>query len=244
MSSKVLMNYKIGNSDPTLWRDTGAGIWNTEPATIESRVKKALMVNQMPNAAILVGTNAAKHLLHYLGNTGADLMIDLAGMIANVAYAKALFESEFKEAREFAQTLGPGEWQITSAKFSPGYNIPGERRDWFFAVGGYQAWGKATVRVPPADSSSRKFSMDFEYCFFDQYNWNKGIGVPLAGIKITDESMGRFHRQGIAREFEMRGSYRSTVEWSIGSTPVLTGVMQQQNLDLALGRGLWHNGNL
>jgi hypothetical protein len=238
------VNYKIGNSDPTLWRDTGAGVWNSESPTIECRVKKALMINQMPNAAILVGQNAARHLLHYLGNTGNDLTIDLAGMIENVAYAKTLFESELKEAREFAQTLGPGEWQITSTKFSPGYNIPGESRDWFFAVGGYQAWGKGVVRVPQSDNPSKVFSMNFEYCFFDQYNWNKGIGVPLAGIKITDDSMGKFHKQGLAREFDMRGAYRTTVEWTFGGAAVLSSPGINKTLDLAVGRGLWHNASL
>jgi hypothetical protein len=44
--------------------------------------------------------------------------------------------------------------------------------------------------------------MDFEYCFFDQYNWNGGGGVTLFGRSITDEDMGRFTR------WDSRGSLK------------------------------------
>jgi len=235
------MNYTTGSTDPALWRDSGAGRWNSTPATLECKAKKVFMQNGLVHAAVLVGFNASKHLGHYLGNTGLDLMIDLGCMLEKVATARDIFNSEVKEAKEFAETLPPGTWKITSTKASPGYNIPEESRDWFYAVGGYQAWGKATVVVPPLADSPRVYSMDFEYCFFDQYNWNKGIGVPLFGMKITDDTMGEFHRQGIAKEFEMRGSHHASVEWQAGKAAAVN--VDPKMLDAALGP-IYHKTSL
>lgn len=236
------MDYKIGSGDPTLWRDAGAGIWGSEPTTLTARAEKIMMYHQLPSAAALIGMNAARHMKHYLDNSGADLWIDLAGMLKSVSSARDVFNSELKEAREFAETLPPGEHKITSSKINSGYNIPQESKDWYYAVGGYECWGKAKVSVP--DSNTTKYSMEFEYCFFDQYNWNKGIGVDIAGFRITDDFMGKFHRQGIAKEFELRGTHRVNVEWQPGGSLTFLPSAADMTLPLAVGRGLWHSVTL
>jgi hypothetical protein len=48
--------------------------------------------------------------------------------------------------------------------------------------------------------------LEFEYKFFDRYNWDGGKSVTLFGVTITDEFMARFHREGLAKEFDMYGS--------------------------------------
>ena len=70
----------------------------------------------------------------------------------------------------------------------------------------------------------RKFLIDFEYKFYDRYNWDTGKSVTIAGITITDEFMGRFHRQGLAKEYDSVGSYRVWVQWNQGNLPTITPV--------------------
>ncbi|MBE7451440.1 MAG: hypothetical protein HS111_21840 [Kofleriaceae bacterium] len=41
---------------------------------------------------------------------------------------------------------------------------------------------------------------------FDRYNWDQGKSVTIAGITVRDEQLGRLHRVGLAREFDVEGS--------------------------------------
>jgi hypothetical protein len=62
-----------------------------------------------------------------------------------------------------------------------------------------------------------EYELDFEYKFYDRYNWDRGKSVEFAGITVTDESMGEFHRQGLAREFDCRGSFSRRFTWKKGA---------------------------
>ena len=232
------MNYKVGTDDPKLWRDTGAGVWNSVPMSPVMHAQKLLMSTQIGAVALAIGRHAAANLNHYLGNTGESVTIDLANMVKSSESGQAVFDNELNEAKQFAEALGPGDWNITSSQTSPGDNALDQTKDWFYAVGGYQAWGKASVTVPPISARPRNFCMDFEYCFFQQYNWNKGIGVNIGPIRVTDKFMSDFHLQGLAREYEMRGSYHVIVQWQPGVKPATQRDMSQ--LAMATGEGLWH----
>jgi hypothetical protein len=56
-------------------------------------------------------------------------------------------------------------------------------------------------------------SFDYEYKVGDRYNWDMGKQVEIFGITITDKFMGEFHRQGMAKEFNMNGSIITSIEW-------------------------------
>lgn len=206
-------NYKLGTSDPTITPDVGAGVWNSESTTWEMRAKKAAILQVLGAAYVIIGDDAVKHMLHYLNNTGRDYTIDLEDLIDDVTGEKELYNRELSEAKRFVETLPVGTHQITSDNARNGYINKSENYNWFFAVGGYSEWGKGTATVT-ADSAGRKsYRLDFEYKFFDRYNWDGGKKVDIFGIEVTDEFMGRFHREGLAREFNMYGSYRKTVNW-------------------------------
>lgn len=96
-----------------------------------------------------------------------------------------------------------------------GYNLKSENWNWFFAIGGYSRWGKGTATVTDKPTG-RELALDFEYKFYDRYNWDKGKKVKLFNITITDEFMGEFHRQGLAKEFECFGSFRRHFAWKKG----------------------------
>ena len=62
-------------------------------------------------------------------------------------------------------------------------------------------------------TGKRKYRLDYEYKVVDRYNWDVGKQVRIFGVTITDKFMGEFHRQGLAREFDMEGSIKVTIEW-------------------------------
>ena len=220
-----MANYKIGNIDPVPKPDKGAGVWNSESTTWEMRAKWEAIYQIIPHAYLLIGDDATHHMLHYLGNTGKDLTIDLEGLIEDVVGERKVFENELTIARKYVESLNVGTHQITSDKVTSGpYITKSESWNWFFAVGGYSIWGKGTATVSKDAAGQKACDMDFEYKFFDRYNWDGGKSVEIFGITITDEFMGRFHREGLAREFNMNGSIKRNVKWTgaTTATPTIT----------------------
>ena len=53
-----------------------------------------------------------------------------------------------------------------------------------------------------------EYTLEFEYKFYDRYNWDGGKQVTILGHVVTDEFMGEFHRHGLARVFDLRGSVK------------------------------------
>jgi hypothetical protein len=120
--------------------------------------------------------------------------------------------SEFRQAQMFIRTLPAGRHLFTSRNTQGSTNNKEQNADWFFAIGSYSRWGKGEARIS-VNNFGRHYDVDFEYCISDRYNWDTGKGVTIAGVMITDEFMGEFHRQGLAREFDCRGSVRRRLIW-------------------------------
>jgi len=138
-------------------------------------------------------------------------------MVNEVPSAKALFESEVEEAKRFVETLPIGTCDICSSKAKVGYNLKSESANWFFAIGGYSVWGKGTASVSQVNGVARAYSLLFRYKFYDRYNWDGGKSVTILGVTITDHQMGEFHRQGVAKEFDCRGSIEKLITWGAKS---------------------------
>jgi hypothetical protein len=206
-------DYKIGTGDPPHPHDPGAGPWGSKPAEITKRAEKLEVQMHIGEFAALVGIDAARHMSHYLGNTGADLTIRLRNMVNEVPSAKKLYAEELDLAKAFVETLPDGTYNITSDSTGHGYDKKSENQNWFFATGGYTIWGKGLARVSTR-GGTRYFALDFEYDFYDRYNWDSGKKVVLFGFTITDDFMGEFHRQGLAKEFDCVGSITDSYSWS------------------------------
>ncbi|WP_417196232.1 RHS repeat domain-containing protein [Akkermansia sp.] len=211
-----LLGYQIGTDDPIITPDAGAGAWNSKGWTTEMVALKGLILNTI-NVVWIRMPDAANHLRHYLNSSGSDYTIRLQNMIDDVPNAKSLYEKELHTAQIFIETLSDGKYNVTSGSVSTGYNLKKENLNWFYAVGGYKAWGKGTVVV-----CKDEYTLEFEYKFYDRYNWDGGKQVTILGHVVTDEFMGEFHRQGLAREFDMRGSVKKTVKWKKGQVSQIT----------------------
>jgi peptidoglycan hydrolase-like protein with peptidoglycan-binding domain len=207
--------YTVGTADPPLTPDPGAGSWRSKPAESTYISLRAAIVLGLPASAVVIGDDAAAHMLHYLQNSGANYEIDLAGMVNDVPSAKRRYEREVSQAQSFVEKLASGTYDITSIHTEVGYNRKEENKNWFYAIGGYHTWGKGTVVVEDS-GGQRSYRMEYEYKFYDRYNWDGGKQVKIGDIVITDHFMGEFHRQGIAREFDCLGSFKRRLAWRQG----------------------------
>lgn len=207
-------DYRTGTGDPAHGHDDGAGPWGSHKRTLEVIAKRQAILELIGTGATWVypGRHATAHVAHYFGNTGSTYTIALENMIQFVSSAKANMEGEFRLAQAFLQTLPPGRHQFTSRRARGGYNMMGESSDWFFGIGGYTRWGKGEATISTG-AIGRRYEVDFTYCFYDRYNWDGDKSVNFGSIEITDEFMGEFHLQGLAREFDCVGSVTRKLAW-------------------------------
>jgi hypothetical protein len=218
-ASPMDAEYMLGALDPQVRLDAGAGAWNSSPAEATYVGLKAAVLDVLPTASVFIGQDAAAHMRHYLLNSGSDYRINLASMVQEVPSAGQRYEREVAQAQRFAEKLSPGSYEIASKHAELGYNRKAENSNWFYAIGGYSTWGQGQVDIEEV-GSQRSYRLEYEYKFFDRYNWDGGKKVTIANITITDEFMGEFHRQGLAREFNCYGSFRRRLSWRQGQAIV------------------------
>ena len=208
----VSSDFKIGTDDPKINPDRGAGTWNSKSKEILTAAKYVGIMDVLGPSYLVIGADAAKHMAHYLENSGSDYTIDLEGMVAQVPSAKTLFDVEVDKIKAYVEQLPPGTYEVTSIHAVNGYNYKRESTNWFFAVGGYSVWTKGQATVT-GTGPGHACKLELEYKFYDRYNWDGGKSVTIFGIEITDEAMGEFHREGMAKEYNEVGSFRRTLEW-------------------------------
>jgi peptidoglycan hydrolase-like protein with peptidoglycan-binding domain len=207
--------YALGTSDPPHHADPGAGPWNSNPKTAKMISLKAGFLESWPAIYEIIGPDATKNMMHYMENTGGDGWIDLDKMLREVPSARRRFDEEVILAKQFAETLDPGTYDITSTGGRLGYNQKSENTNWFYAVGGYTRWGKGRLVVADGPDK-RQYDLGFDYKFYDRYNWDEGKQVKILGMVITDEFMGEFHREGLAKEYDYYGLARRHFQWKKG----------------------------
>jgi RHS repeat-associated protein len=214
-----LDDYKKGKDDPAVSKDAGAGKFGVEdPTTIDQNKHNTWSRIVIPMARDDFGwTDAAAHMQHYLDASGDDYTIRFQAMLDDVPSAKKWYDYEKQQAMDFSETLTVGTHDITSSSIPPGlYNTQDESPNWYYAVGGYSAWGKGKVTVTACGDggADTKFVLEFHYKFQDRYNWDKGKSVKIGGQTVNDSSMGRLHTVGLAKEFDMFGEVTETVTWT------------------------------
>lgn len=205
--------YKLGSDDPPLAHDPGAGPWGAKGTDFSTFAQRELIRQVLGPAMVYPGPNAVRHMIHYFNNTGSPLTINLEDMIESVPTAKTALVNEFRQAQRFIQRLPIGTHAFTAKTGESWYNYKQESADWFFAIGGYTCWGKGNATVGVGPGGQRRYDVEFLYNFYDRYNWDGGKKVTIGGIEVTDEFMGEFHRQGIAREYDCKGVVRRRFSW-------------------------------
>lgn len=208
------LNYKIGRGDPIVTPDAGAGAWNSTPKAWTTRAQAAAVQAVLRGPSnTYPGPNATRHLRHYFDNTGLPLNVNLEDMVRNVPSAGKAMVAEFRQVQAFLSHLPPGRYDFTSQQAEGGYDTKGENADWFFATGGYSYWGKGRAQINMVHGQ-KHYDVEFTYKFYDRYNWDFGKQTTIGPITISDDFMGEFHREGLAKEFDCHGMIKRRLSWA------------------------------
>lgn len=210
--------YKFGTDNPRIKSTPGAGRFNSVKTDASLWAMKHAIELHLPSASIVIGEDAADHIGHYLSAKGTPYTIDLENMLASCQSAQTHFRNEVMQARNFVETLRLGSHDITSTTVQSAFNLKNESTNWFYAIGGYSAWGKGKALISQDTSGETVYNLLFEYYCYDRYNWGFGKKMDIGPIEITDEFMGELHRQGLAHEFDAIGKIKRRFTWKKGET--------------------------
>lgn len=196
--------------------DGGAGgDYASEDARVRDRLKKQLAY-RLADAAEAAGLpDAARHLRHYLGNTGDDLDVDPTRLLRDIAYFDdAAARTRLQLIQDLQARLRETYDGTTTYAYedgTPWQSVPSdpaiEGRNWFYGLGGfsYSYTARATA-TPSPGGGPPTITIEYRLHVFDRYNWDKGKSVSIGGVTIDDDVLGDLHRRGLAREYEVRGT--------------------------------------
>lgn len=209
----------------------GAGRYDSERPGAKGHALKEMWWGVAHSADAMGLTNAARHMRHFLGNTGTLLVVDPELALRD----DPTFETHFQDAIDAQLRLGidgarafpteHAQWSFETPKTSEHYFEAQNSRDWFYALGGITSWFDGWYTFKPQENGSGLLQMDININLFDRYNWDGSKSVtllkdtPLAGssldMKVTDDELGQLHRMGLAQEFEAYGDAHRTVQLEI-----------------------------
>ena len=213
---------------PSPWPkpDEGSGKWGAEEPSLKDRATRAKWSGIAATADAVGLTNAARHMRHYLSNSGETLEVDPGRIMRDAPGFRREVERRLAEQdpewrrralEEFAKNGGkpvriPVEtaWQV--------YRVTeDESRDWELGLGAFSYKITGFVEVTPSPSGDPGVSMHYQVHVYDYYNWNKGWGVDIPGLgHVSDDELGRLHKVGLAREYEVKG-HTPTLKREVGS---------------------------
>ncbi|CAM5363708.1 hypothetical protein [Streptomyces atroolivaceus] len=200
--------------------DRGSGPYAVEEPGAEERRNREKM-NLVAELADWKGDNdAARHMAHYLGNSGTDMDLPIDKMMSEVPEFRSHIDRTVTDHQdawrdqalaEFRRNGGqpvsiPVETENRDFSFTPDVN-----ENWFYAVGSTRSNVTGVVTVEPDANGKPVVGLDYQANAWDRYNWDedKGVTIPVPGVddmSVPDGQMARFHTTGIAREFDMAGS--------------------------------------
>jgi hypothetical protein len=195
--------------------DPGAGRHGEDPwyTRADDLIYEELAYNAATVADAAGWTYAAKHLNHYLGNSGENITINPDEMMRDAGQFRA--EVDKTVANEMRRMAAEAEANGTFGKPSQfttdwkgHYITKGENADWFYAMGGiqYSVSGEVTVHPPDQPGGEPRVEMQYKTHVFDRYNWDGGKSTDIGPITITDDQMAELHRAGVAQEYNITGS--------------------------------------
>lgn len=208
--------------------DPGAGVHGSQPWYARGDdVAFEQVARAASTAADALGyTNAARHLNHYLDNSGDDLTVDPARIARDVPQfgqsVEQQLDAQVNAAIEQAVADGCYGEPIAFDSGWQGFYIDKDMNaDWFYAMGGIQHSVTGTVVVQPGDPPTAEVS--YQVHVFDRYNWDGGKTTTIGPVTITDQQMGELHTAGLAQEYDIVGStgettYTATYDPAGGST--------------------------
>ncbi|MFF2726980.1 hypothetical protein ACFVS9_03630 [Streptomyces sp. NPDC058008] len=200
--------------------DRGSGRHGAEEPGAEERRTREKM-NLIAEAADWTGdSDAARHMAHYLGNSGTDMDLPVDTTMSDVPGFRDHIENGIREKQdtwreEALAEFGRNGGQPVSMQVETGNRDFSFTKDvsenWFYAVGSTRSNVTGVVTVVPDASGRPQVGLDYQANAWDRYNWDEDKGVTIdlpwgSDMSIPDGQMARLHTTGIAQEFDMAGS--------------------------------------
>lgn len=195
--------------------DEGAGEFDSDPwwSIVDDLAKQALAYDAADAAEALGYTDAARHLRHYLDESGDDLTVDPDHIMRDVpSFQSAVDQTVATEIDRIEQDAAASGQYGQPVQFSTDwqghYLTEQENPNWFYAMGGiqYSTTGVVTVHPPEHPGGQPRVEVDYQTHVWDRYNWDGGKAVTIGPITIEDESLAEMHRAGVAQEYDMVGT--------------------------------------
>lgn len=191
----------------------GSGEHGGRDAGIGDRIAEQLAGALATAAEVLGHTDAARHLRHYLANSGENLEVDTERVIADVAAAQAQVDAQLDgvladHADAIADAAASGErvvipftteWGVATAD-------QGSEANWFYALGSFSLSQTGVIVVEPGPDGQPVVRVEYQTHLFDRYNWDAGKSVTIGPVTIEDQQLQDLHETGLAQEFDVYGS--------------------------------------
>ena len=193
--------------------DEGSAPFGSADPGLDDRLTEQMFARLADLAELRGMTNAARNMRWYLGASGETLAVDPEAMLRDMPeFAEAVRRSLSAVAEEAGAAADArydgrplslplqGEWRPFDAN--------GVDDDWFYALGGFSYSLSAVADVAPPASSGGPPTITLRYRLdvADRYNWDKGKGVTIGPISVSDTQLQRLQEVGLAREYDVAGS--------------------------------------
>ena len=173
--------------------------------------------------------DAARHMRHFLGNSGEDLNVNPENILNDLPDFKdksqIVFERQVLD--EANQIIGenydgtPMRFSITTPwQLYPMYQPTlsdqlSNQGNWYYALGSFSYCYGADIVVTPDAYGRPQVQIEYQMHIFDRYNWDEDKGVAIGIIPVPDTALGHLHQVGIAQEYEVWGtSEPSTITYT------------------------------
>jgi hypothetical protein len=196
--------------------DGGAsGDWGTKGAGLKGRAIK-ILAGRLADAAEAIGyEDAARHLRHYLSNSGDPLGVDPRRLLRDIdmlGYEAGRTRLQMvKQLQRRLRKTYDGTTTYAYEYGTPWRAIPSdpavEGKNWFYALGGfsYSYTARATARPNPKGGDPI-VTVEYRLHVFDRYNWDTGKSVTIGPVTVKDEVLGDLNKRGLAKNFEVHGT--------------------------------------
>ena len=161
---------------------------------------------------------AADFMSHYLGNTGKNYTINVAGMMADDSGALSCRNTAINNALRAAEQLAVEGLSLTIGQLTEGHPMQWQlaTQNWQYSLGSYFDDVDVTNLTVTEVNGVKTYTADITYIVTDFYNWDTNDYNKFKDI-ISPHQLHELHKAGKAREFMSYGeiTYKS-VTWTEG----------------------------
>jgi WXG100 family type VII secretion target len=230
---------------PPLQPGEGSGEHGVEPAHAGDHALWRQWGSNALGSQLTGRIDAARHLRHYLDNSGEPLDVDVERMRSDIPQFDQVIKDRYAQLRgdvlrQIQEHIRNGQTEAFSFQLTTPWDVfmlshvegvlvgnplealfSGEKNleNWYYAMGDFSHAYGAEVTVTPTSGGQWQVTINSQVHVFDRYNWDSQKSTGLAGATVQDIELGRLHQVGLAKEYEIWGRGSIATETFIFSPP-------------------------